>query len=125
MDNAMDLARWVKSLNGKQTKCFRSDWRPNQVSLVEFPERGWECMIDKTVERAGCALGKTIVFVHSKKIGKILVKKMQRAGIKAAFHNASVGRARREKIEKAFDSPTSGLNVLISTSTLGAGVNIG
>lgn len=125
MDNALDIAKWVKSLNGKQTKCFTSDWRPNKVSIMEFPEDGWEDMIDRTVERAAHGSGKTIVFVHSKRIGKTLVKRMREEGIKTAFHNASLRQKMREKVEGMFDDPTSGLDVLISTSTLGAGVNIG
>lgn len=125
MDNAMEVAKWIKMLNGKQTKCFVSDWRPNKVEVVEFPVDGWTEMIDQTVERAGISNKKTIVFVHSKRVGKTLVKKMKKAGIRTAFHNASTGRGVRDKIEKAFDSPNSGFNVLVSTSTLGAGVNIG
>ena len=125
MDNAIEVAKWVKSLNDKPTKCFTSDWRHNKVDIIEFPERGWESMIEKTLERADCASGKTIVFVHSKRIGATLVKRLRKAGIKTAFHNASVRRGMREKIEKMFDDPHSGLNVLVSTSTLGAGVNIG
>jgi len=125
MDNALDVATWVKSLNGKQTKCFQSDWRPNQVSVEEFPESGWEDMISKTVELAGGGSGKTIVFVHSKMVGKTLVKRLRKAGVKTAFHNASVRRGMRERIERMFDDPYSGLDVLVSTSTLGAGVNIG
>ena len=125
MDNAIEVAKWVKSLNGKPTKCFTSDWRPNEVSVEEFPEKGWEDMIDRTVERASCDSGKTIVFVHSKAVGKTVVKRLRKEGIKTAFHNASVKRGMREKIERLFDDPSSGLDVLVSTSTLGAGVNIG
>jgi replicative superfamily II helicase len=125
MDNSIEIAKWIKSLNGKPTKCFASDWRPNEVDVIEFPKAGWEDMMNKTIERAGIGNGKTIVFVHSKRIGKILAKKMKKAGIATAFHNASVGRRSRDKIEKAFNDSDSGFNVLISTSTLGAGVNIG
>jgi replicative superfamily II helicase len=125
MDNAMEVARWVKSLNGKPTKYFTSDWRPNEVEVLEFPEGGWEDMIDRTVERAVGGSGKTIVFVHSKTVGKTVVKKLRKAGVKTAFHNASVRRGMRERMERMFDDPDSGLDVLVSTSTLGAGVNIG
>lgn len=125
MDNAIDMAKWVKSLNGKKTKCFTSDWRPNPVEIVEYPVDGWNEMMDKVVERAKEDLGKTIVFVHSKRFGKDLAKKMKKNGIKTAFHNASVKGKTRDKIEKLFNDRYSGLDVIISTSTLGAGVNIG
>ena len=125
MDNALDVARWTKSLNGKPTKCFQSDWRPNEVDIVEFPESGWKGIIDRAVERATHKGGKTIIFVHSKQVGTTLVKTLKKKRIKTAFHNASVRKGLRSKIEKAFDDPHSGLDILVSTSTLGAGVNIG
>jgi replicative superfamily II helicase len=40
------------------------------------------------------------------------------------FHNASLSAAKRRKIEEVFGDANSGLNVLVSTSTLGAGVNL-
>ena len=67
---------------------------------------------------------KTIVFVHSKHTGREIMKRLRRLKIKSAFHNASVSGPVRRKIEEAFNKRMSGLNVLISTSTLGAGVNL-
>lgn len=125
MDNAVELAKWVKSMNLKPTKCFKSNWRPNEVSVVETLASGFEDMIDKTVDAVSETFGKTIVFVHSKNTGKILTKRLKKEGVKTAFHNASLRRGVREKIERAFDDRHSGLNVIVSTSTLGAGVNKG
>jgi len=125
MDNAFEIAKWLKSLNGKQTKCFTSDWRPNEVSIVEHPVTGWNEAIDKTVEVVASRKGKTLVFVHSKKMGATLTKRIKKVGINTAFHNGSVPKARREKMERLFDDPSSGFDVLVSTSTLGAGVNKG
>lgn len=125
MDNAIEIAKWIKSLNDMPTKCFTSDWRPNEVQVVELPERGWNSMMDKVVERVKEDNGKTIVFVHSKRVGKNLVDKLKKVGIRTAFHNASMRQNKRDEIERAFNDKNSNLNVLISTSTLGAGVNIG
>ena len=33
MSNAMQIAKWLKSLNGKVTKCIRSDWRPSKLNI--------------------------------------------------------------------------------------------
>ena len=66
-----------------------------------------------------------IVFVHSKITGADIVKKLRSRGIRSAFHNASLSAGKRKKIEEAFNDMESGLNTLVSTSTLGSGVNIG
>lgn len=125
MDNAVEVARWVRSLSGKKTKCFKSDWRPNEVEVEQYYENGWDDIVETVVERMQVGLGKKIVFVHSKRIGKTILKKARQKGIKAYFHNASASKGVRRKIESMFDDPNSGLDVIISTSTLGAGVNIG
>ena len=122
MDNAMDVAKWIKQLNGKQTKCFQTNWRPYNVATEEIVA---DDMIDTTIERVKESDCKTIVFVHSKKLGKNLVKAMSKAGIICAFHNASVSKNKRREIEQKFDDKMSGLDVIVATSTLGAGINIG
>jgi replicative superfamily II helicase len=123
LGNAIDVAKWVKTLNNKQTKCIRSDWRPTDIDMVYHVTEDVEA--DEAIELARVKGGKTIVFVHSKTAGARIAKELRRRGVNCAFHNASVPKARRALIEKKFDNPTSGLNVLVSTSTLGAGVNIG
>lgn len=125
MSNTKRVAQWVKSLNNKPTKCFNSDWKPSTVQVERFPVSGRQEMTDQAVNRASVKRGKSIVFVHSKVLGKQLVKRLRKQRVKTVFHNASVSRKKRHQIEKAFNSTTSGLDVIISTSTLGAGVNIG
>ena len=66
-----------------------------------------------------------MVFVHSTITGAAIAKRLKSEGVRAAFHNASLAPAKRKKIEETFNSPDSGLNILVSTSTLSAGVNIG
>ena len=125
MSNALELAKWVKSLNQKQTKSIVSDWRPTKI-ITKYH------VVDDAIGREKKAVElavkskdlKTLVFVHSKRVGKDLTKKIREAGARAVFHCASVSFKNREKMERAFDSRTSGLNVLISTSTLAAGINI-
>lgn len=128
MSNGRQLAQWVKSLNGKSTKFIQSDWRPTKLNVTtHVVEDGFEPKIVKAVEMALKARfdKKMIVFVHSKAVGKEIVKRVRQNEVKCAFHNASLRQGAREKIEKMFNSSHSGLNVLVSTSTLGAGVNLG
>lgn len=126
MGNAVDLAKWVKSLNGKPTKCITSSWRPTKVRTEYHSVADYDEKVGKAVELARQASSrKTLVFVHSKVTGSEIVRRLRGCGVRAVFHNASLSGAKRRKIEGVFNDPTSGLNVVVSTSTLGAGVNMG
>jgi len=126
MGNAIELAKWLKTLNGKQTKCITSSWRPTQVKVEYHLIDDYEEKVVKAVELAKKAsIMKTLVFVHSKVTGGDIVKRLRRVGVRAVFHNASLSGAKRRKIETVFNEMTSGLNVVVATSTLGAGVNMG
>lgn len=128
MSNAVEIAKWVKILNGKVTKCITSDWRPRKVQvsyhLVEDGDK-ISFVVDHLSKTKGITKEKTLVFVHSKFVGTEIVKRLRGYGVRTAFHNASLSREKRAEIEAAFNDGMSGLNVLISTSTLGAGVNVG
>ena len=126
MSNAADIAKWVKSLNGKPTKCITSSWRPTQIKTEYHVVSGYEDKVSKAVELAlKSANQKTLVFVHSKVTGSEMVKRLRARKVRSVFHNASISGAKRRKIEEIFNDPSSGLNVVISTSTLGSGVNAG
>lgn len=126
MGNAMELAKWIKSLNGKTTKCITSSWRPVQIEISYHAVDGNPEKVDKAVELAkNSHWFKTVVFVHSKITGAEIVKRLRAVGIRAVFHNASLSAGKRRLIEAKFNERMSGLNILVSTSTLSAGVNIG
>lgn len=126
MGNTNEIARWVKSLNGKKTVSAESSWRPVKVETYYHAVSNLEEKMKKTVELAGESVDvKTVVFVHSKILGSNLVKRLRASGIRAVFHNASVPATKRRIMEDRFNDRMSGLNVLVSTSTLSAGVNIG
>lgn len=126
MSNAVDLAKWVKALNGKETKCVCSSWRPNRVETDYVVVDKSEDKMDEAVRLAAESSDrKTVVFVHSKIVGAQIVKRLREKKVRSVFHNASVSLSQRRKIEEKFNDRMSGLNVLVSTSTLGAGVNIG
>lgn len=125
MSNSMAIAKWVKSLNGKPTKCITSQWRPTRVIPVYHSFSVYNEKVDQAVDLAIKSAGqKTLVFVHSKVTGAEIVKRIRKAGHRAVFHNASLSAHKRRKIEEVFGNPTSGLNILVSTSTLGSGVNL-
>ena len=125
MGNAGEIAKWVKSLNGKQTKSITSSWRPTKVQIEYDVISGNEEKVCKAVELAKKSSGqKTLVFVHSKITGRDIVKRLRKQRVRAVFHNASLSAARRRKIESIFGDSSSGLNTLVSTSTLGSGVNL-
>ena len=125
MANAKEIAGWVKSLNKKDTKCVVSSWRPTKIKTRYVVVSDKEEKVTEAVRLAAeSSYFKTIVFVHSKVVGSEIAKCLRNTGVKTAFHNASISPARRRKIEAAFNDKMSGLNVLVSTSTLGAGVNL-
>lgn len=125
MGNAVEIAKWVKNLNAKPTKCITSSWRPTKVEVEYHPIANYDEKVSKAVELADKAsLRKTLVFVHSKVTGASIVKRLRQRKVRAVFHNASLSAAKRRKIEEVFGDANSGLNVLVSTSTLGAGVNL-
>lgn len=125
LGNPKDLAGWLKSLNGKKTMCFQSNWRPHDMAISVVPvQRG--LMNGEILRLLGESAGKKrIVFVHSKRYGADLVKYLRKNGISCAAHNASVKAGTRKKIEAYFPSSLSGLDVIVATSTLGVGVNLG
>lgn len=132
MSNAKKVAQWIKSLNNKQTKCISSDWRPVKIrfNYYSFEDVGYKSeknKIAKAIEVIGDKIfgEKIILFVHSKKTGAEIAKTLRRKGVACAFHNASLSLAMREKIENSFNDPYSGLDIMVSTSTLSSGVNIG
>lgn len=126
MGNTMQLAKWIKSLNGKQTKCITSSWRPVKVEITYHSVESSTEKVDKAIGLARDSQWfKTVVFVHSKVTGADIVKRLRSSGVKAAFHNASLSAGKRKMIEGRFNERMSGLNILVSTSTLSAGVNIG
>lgn len=117
-----ELASWVKSLNGKRTFVFSSDWRPTTILVEVIPVERWG-IIDEVVDIVKGKLGKSIlVFVQSKKLGREMVRRLKRENIRSAFHSASVSKSRRRDIEQAFSMRS--LNVVVATSTLSAGVNL-
>jgi replicative superfamily II helicase len=131
MGNAKEIAKWVKTLNGKETKSIQSSWRPSKIEINyhtfddsgrDSEDKKIQAVIDLVEQKRFGE--KLIVFVHSKNTGVKIVKHLSKKKVKTVFHNASVSAGRRKSIEKMFGDPYSGLDVLVSTSTLSSGVNL-
>lgn len=125
--NHIEIAKWLKNLNGKTTKSINSSWRPNYISYDFEPIPSgyydiFKLVLEKIKETPKNK--KIIVFVHSKKMGKYINDELKRKKIKSLFHNGSLSGKERKKIESLFSSCDSNMNVIISTSTLSTGVNL-
>lgn len=127
MSNIGDIAEWIKKLNGKETIKVFSNWKPNKVTtrFITFSDEKEKIKsIIESVKEAGFN-EKIIIFVHSKFVGADIIKALKKKNIRCAFHNASLPYKKRASLEEEFNSTYSSLNVLVSTSTLSSGVNMG
>ena len=117
------IARWIKSLNSKPTKWFASEWRPRKIDINLYEVSSYSEKINQTIAllKEPCD-GQTLVFVHAKQMGKEIIKRLKKKKISANFHHAGVGKNKRHEIEQGFSSGED--KILISTSSLSAGVNL-
>lgn len=126
MPNVKQFADWINSLSNRKTECVVNDYRPvkQQLKAHPYPD-DWEDMLDEVVRLVQQNRGKTMVFVHSKRVGKEVVKRLGQKGCVSAFHHGGLTQSQRRKIEAGFNSYESGLDVIVSTSTLSSGMNMG
>lgn len=138
MPNVKSLGYWLTSLNRKETDIIQLNWRPVelQIHCVEYldviKQNGhfdyWATEYKKIQIAMKLVLSKPdekfLVFVHSKKIGYLLLKQLKEFGVHANFHNADLDHRERREIEKSFADQENGIRVLVSTSTTAWGVNL-
>jgi len=124
LNNAKQVAKWIKLLTNRETNLCVSDWRPNTYS-VEYHYVNRYDEIKKTVELLKrYKNSKTIVFVHSKTVGKKICDELKKERIRHVYHNASLTENKRKNIEALFCDKYSMVDVIIATSTLAAGINL-
>lgn len=125
LSNAKDIAKWLKNLNNKKTYCISSNWRPTQlIQKIEIADTLFEQ--EKIVENI-CKRNpneKILIFVHSKKIGETLCKYLKNKNIFTAFYNADLRLGIKDRMIEDFKCGYSGLDVLITTSSLSMGINL-
>ncbi len=149
MSNYLQVGEWVEELNGKPTHVLASDWRPVDLHLHSIRSRqmtsatielaqALTCssadlapdLVSKDAQvraiaenrvRGGIDNTKTLIFVHTKSLGRTLERSLTDLGLQAEFHNADLTKASRNKLEKKFKNE---LDILIATSTLAWGLNL-
>lgn len=127
MPNHIEIAKWLKTCNGKSTKYINSSWRPTElVKSVEIAEDFDEQnkFILKEAKRISSEDQKMLIFVHSKVVGDNLCKYLKEYNVACAFYNAGVHPKFKERMLEDFRNEYSGLNVLVCTSSLGMGVTL-
>lgn len=132
MPNVDEICEWVSKLTGRDTYFLESTYRPCPLNIH------YECYFDGErkydqveAQKVGSAIGiidyysddKFLVFVHTKKTGKLMVEHLKRHKIDAEFHNADLGASTRQKLERKFKEDPK-FRVLVATSTLAWGVNM-
>ena len=132
MSNAKEIAAWLKGLNGKKTYCVSSDWRPVKLRKiwlgVKKARDKWqteEDMADEAVRICKKHItDKTLLFVHSKRIGKKITETLNKKGIKAGFYHSGLNPEERKFLGTQFQNRIFDMNVLVTTSALAQGVNL-
>jgi helicase len=132
MSNAKEIASWLKFLNGKPTYCVSSDWRPVKLKKIWLGVRKsddrWQTEQDMADEAVRICKNnpedKTLLFVHSKRIGKSITELLNKKGVKAAFYHSGLKPEERRFLGEQFKNKLFDLNVLVTTSALAQGVNL-
>lgn len=125
LKNVKQIAQWLKILNGKKTFFVNSTWRPTKLKKSVEIVSGLNEQMDKVLNLANeFVYDKILVFVHSKVVGENLTKYLKKNNVIVDFFHSDLDVRRKEKIAKAFKDEFSGLNLIISTSSLGAGVDL-
>lgn len=124
LNNAKQIGKWIKLLTQKETHLCVSDWRPNEFSVEYHYVKKYE-EIKKLIELLKTYKNsKTIVFVHSKIVGKRICEELKKEKIRHVYHNATLTETKRKRVEELFIDKYSSIDVIVSTSTLAAGVNL-
>ena len=132
MSNAKEIASWLKRLNKKSTYCVSSDWRPVKLRKiwlgVKKSRDKWQTEEDMSDEAVRICkkniTDKTLLFVHSKRIGKRITETLNKKGIKAAFYHSGLNPEERRFLGEQFQNRLFDMNVLVTTSALAQGVNL-
>lgn len=129
MENSIDIAKWIKEISKKETKHIKSNWRPNKLVRKIHLYEAYKDKIENKLKELDKVLEtrkfseKVLIFVHSIEMGKMVQKHLGRKYY-VGFHNALLNERKRKDLEELFRDEFSDLNILISTSTLAAGVNL-
>lgn len=129
--NSPEIGSWISYLNNKDTYVLESTYRPVplHVHYIEYEERYSYDENEKSKIATAIDIlekhrkDKFILFVHTKKTGKLLLDSLRKLGINCEYHNADLDKDSRIEIEKRFKTDPN-LRVIVATSTLAAGINL-
>lgn len=133
MPNSVEIAGWIRDLNGKDTVLVKSNWRPIKLNMKyeSYDDSGgyydgkanmFRRIIDKVRENDK---NKILIFVHSKVDGRKLMNMLEEIGYPTVFHNADLDSDERVDIEEGFKNKgEGGVRIMIATSTLAYGLNL-
>ena len=125
MPNTLEIAKWIKQLNGKKTQYLDSKWRPNKIHKEIISVKNTFDLQEQIFEQIDSNPGeKVLIFVHSKKIGELITKHLKSKKIKCAFFCSGIKPELKERMLNNFSDEKSSLNVLIATSALEMGINL-
>lgn len=124
MGNCVEMAKWLKSCNGKQTRFVTSSWRPSELTKHVRVSDSKKSMAADVLDEVGDGSRKTLVFVQSKHAGEWIVKELNAHGVPAAFYHAGLPQSTRKRMTADFTAGMGGLNTIVCTSSLSTGVSL-
>lgn len=133
LPNVDEMADWVSYiLTKKDTVLLTSTYRPCPLNLhYEKYWDGEQSYDANEQQKVDLALqivkyypeDKFLIFVHTKKTGKMMLAALKNAKIHGEFHNADLEKAQRVALEQKFKNDLE-FRVVVATSTLSAGINM-
>ena len=132
MPNVDEICGWISKITNRDTYYLESDYRPCPLNIhYETYYDGDKSYDDKELQKIGtaCAIlehyseDKFLVFVHSKRTGKLMVEALLKYGVQAEFHNSDLNFKNRLVLEDRFKNDKN-FRVLVATSTLAWGLNL-
>ena len=125
MPNTLEIAKWIKQLNGKRTQYFESKWRPNKIHKEILSVKNSFDLQEQILEQIKSNDNeKVLIFVHSKKLGEQISKFLKNNKVKCAFFCSGVSPEIKDRMLKTFSDDKSSLSVLVATSALEMGINL-
>lgn len=131
MPNVSEIAEWVSySLTGRETYLLESEYRPCPLGVhyeTYCPTGDYEDTENEKINSAIQILedypeDKFLMFVHTKRTGEMLKKRLISDGYECEFHNADLEKEKRHQVEKRFREGK--LQIVVATSTLAWGLNL-
>ena len=125
LSNASQMAGWLNTLNGKSTNFIVSSWRPTKlykkIEVLNELKEQMNFVKNKIKENP---YEKFLIFVHSKRIGEILVDHLRKNGIRCGFFSSNLNKNQKDELLSRFREKFGTLQILVATSSLSMGVSL-